>query len=191
MSDPHRIAEYQRQLRMKVKYCLSFLKRDWQLRDYPVTLREFAPAAGDLGNGWHFPRFEASIQGWHLSGTGNTPDQALSSLADAFQRAKASHTQRGEPLPRPGHVVPVDFGSTVRIDAHGALAQDFISRVLGLEWAWVSDLSGLAEFSIGHSPDIYLSRIRGIYGVDCADLADAPLVDILDRIAAHQKLPKS
>lgn len=189
MADPSRIAACKRQFRMKARYCLSFLKRNWQLRDYPVTLREFAAGGADPGPGWHCPRCEAYIQGWHLSGTGDTPEEARAKLAAAFARAKAEHAQRGEPLPRPGALVPFDFASTSRIDAHGALTQDFISRVLGLEWAWVSDLSGLGEFSIGHSPDIYLDRIREVYGVDCSDLASSPLVDILDRIAAHQEFP--
>lgn len=190
MPDPNHIAEYKRRFRMKVKYCLSFLKRGWQLRDYPVILREFATPESDPGNGWHFPRFEAYIQGWHLSGTGDTPDEARASLAAAFQKQKAKHAAQGKPLPRPGVLVPFDFASTARIDGHGALAQDFIERVLGLEWAWVSDLSGLGEFSIGHSPNIYIDRIREIYRVDCSDLTDAPLVDILDRIAAHQNVRK-
>ncbi|HTX42815.1 MAG TPA: hypothetical protein VMD25_13345 [Acidobacteriaceae bacterium] len=186
MPNPSRFSGFRRRLQLKACYARSFLKRDWQLSDYPVTVREFGPARPDPGPGWHFPRFEAYIQGWHLSGTGDTPDEARSSLTAAFQRAKARHAERGEPLPRPGRIVPFDLASTVRIDAHGSLAQDFISRVLGLEWAWVSDLSGLGEFAIGSSVDVYLSRIHEIYGVDCSGLADAPLVDILDRIAAKE-----
>lgn len=166
---------------MKWKYWLSFLKKDWHLRDYPIRVREFATHPEPPGNRWHAPRYEAVIEGWHLTGHGDTKAEARARLVEAFARAKAEP----KPLPRPGVLVPFDFASTERIDAHGDLVDDFLERVLGVKAAWVSDLSGLGEFSVDTPEQVYLDRIREIYGVDCSELADAPLVDILDRIAAR------
>lgn len=180
---PSRAAQFRRRLRMKAKYWLSFLKREWQLRDYPIRVREFATHPDPPGSRWHSPRYEAFIEGWHLTGFGETEAEARTQLAAAFAKAKAAP----EPIPRPGVVVPFDFASTDRIDAHGALVDDFLDRVLGVHGAWVSDLSGLWEFCIGEPEQVYLGKIREIYGVDCSDFAQARLVDILDRIAAHRE----
>lgn len=179
---PLHAAEFRHRFRMKRKYWLSFLKKDWQLRDYPIRVREFATHPDLPGGRWHVPRYEAVIEGWHLTGHGETKAEARAQLAEAFARAKA----RPEPLPRPGVVVPFDFASTERIDAHGALVDDFLERVFGIKAAWVSDLSGLWEFCIGEPEQVYLDKIREIYGVDCSDLVQARLVDILDRVAARR-----
>lgn len=177
-----RASELRHRCRMKWKYWLSFLKKDWQLRDYPVRVRPFATHPDPPGSRWHTPRYEAMIEGWHLFGLGDTKAEARGQLAAAFARAKAGPS----PIPRPGVLVPFDFASTERIDAHGALVDDFLDRVLGVKAAWVSDLSSLGEFSVGISEQVYLDRILEVYGVDCSDLAHAPLVDILDRIAARR-----
>ncbi|MGA7886621.1 MAG: hypothetical protein WCA44_12830 [Acidobacteriaceae bacterium] len=179
---PMRAAEVRRRFRMKWKYWLSFLRKDWQLSDYPVRVRPFATQPDPPGSRWHTPRYEAMIEGWHLFGLGDTKEEARSQLAAAFARAKAGPSL----IPRPGVLVPFDFASTERIDAHGALVDDFLDRVFGIKAAWVSDLSGIWEFCIGEPEQIYLDKIREIYGVDCSDLAHAPLVDILDRIAARR-----
>lgn len=177
-----RAAEFRRRCRMRWKYWLSFLKMDWQLRDYPVRVRPFATQPDPPGSRWHTPRYEAMIEGWHLFGLGDTKAEARSQLDAAFARAKAGPS----PIPRPGVLVPFDFASTERIDAHGALVDDFLDRILGVKAAWVSDLSSLGEFSVGISEQVYLDRILEVYGVDCSDLAQALLVDILDRIAARR-----
>lgn len=181
---PSQSRTFYRRWRKKVYCWLSFLHRDWRLRDYPVTVRPFGTGKTDPGQAGHIPNYEAYIEGWHLYGLGDTPREARARLASAFEKARANRAEK--PLPRPGTLVPFEFASTERIDQHGALVDDFLKRVLDAEAAWVSDQSGLGEFCVGHSPQVYIDRIREVYGVDCSDLASATLVEILDRIAASQ-----
>ena len=40
-------------------------------------------------------------------------------------------------MPRPGITVPIEFAPQAQINAHADLADDFVRRVLGLDWAWI------------------------------------------------------
>jgi hypothetical protein len=174
-----------RALRMKSKYCLSFLTKNWTLREYPIRVRRQADAPADPDSRFKTYPWSAQIDGWGvISGTGNTRDEALSQLAVNFEEQKARRASEGKLLPRPGTQVPIQFASSERIAAHGPLVDDFIHRVLELPWAFISDGTELWHFHAKDSNDEYVSRIREIYGVDCSDLADASIADILDRIAA-------
>jgi hypothetical protein len=173
---------------MKWKFGLSFLKRDWQLRDYPIRVRKQGDAPADPNSRFKTYPWSAQIDGWGvISGLGNTRDEALSQLAVNFEEQKARRASEGKLLPRPGTHVPIQFASTELIAAHGPLVDDFIHRVLELPWAFISDESRLWQFPEGDPIDIYLDRIRTIYGVDCSDLADAPICEILERIAVRQQ----
>jgi hypothetical protein len=178
-----------RALRMKTKYCLSFLKKDWTLRDYPIRVRNQGDAPADPGSRFKTYPWSAQIDGWGvISGLGNTRDEALEALAASFEKQRSERLAKAESLPRPGTQVPIQFASTKRIEAHAALADDFIHRVLELPWAFISDETELWHFHTNDSNDKYVSRISEIYGIDCSDLADAPIADILDRIAAHEHI---
>jgi len=67
------------------------------------------------------------------------------------------------------------------------LADDFIRRVLQLDWAWVSDESRLWDFHHLETNAAIVAKIREVYGVDVSDIESANLTDILDRIAANQR----
>jgi hypothetical protein len=176
-----------RTLRMKTKYCLSFLTKNWTLRHYPLRVRRQADAPADPDSRFKLYPWSAQIDGWGvIIGSGNTREEALAQLAANFENEKARRASEGKPLPRPGTDVPIQFAPTRRIAAHGPLVDDFIRRVLALPWAFLSDESRLWDFHQNDSNDAYLDRIRSVYSVDCSDLADAPLIDILDRIASHQ-----
>jgi hypothetical protein len=70
---------------------LSFTKRDWKLADYPVVIREqkierdseLAPSRG-------VPRRYAAriVNWWVMTGTGDTPGQAMKELSEGFDRMK-------------------------------------------------------------------------------------------------------
>jgi hypothetical protein len=185
---PSRYHSFPREFHRRWKHCLSFLKKDWQLRDYPLHLRRQSDVPADPDSRFKIYPWLAQIDGWNvIGGTGNTRDEALADLSAKFEKEKSERVSKGEPLPRPGTDVPVQFASSSRIDVRAALLDDFIHRVLELEWALVTDQTQLWHFSLGQSNDVYIDRIRDLYGVDCSDLADAPIADILDRIATCRK----
>jgi hypothetical protein len=52
-----------------------------------------------------------------------------------------------------------EFAPTERVNAHRKLAEDFTRRVLGLEWAWISDESSLWDFHTEKTNDALFAKI--------------------------------
>jgi hypothetical protein len=82
--------------------------------------------------------------------------------------------------------VPIEFAATEQVDAYPELTDDFIRRVLGLEWAFISDGSSLWDFCTGQSLNAFYTRIEELYGVDVSDITSANLTRILSKIAASR-----
>ena len=82
---------------------------------------------------------------------------------------------------------PSNLPSSDRVSADPELRDDFIQRVLGLDWAFVSDESTLWDFHSESSNEALNAKIKETYGVDISDLESGNLADILDRIAARRK----
>ncbi len=116
-----------------------------------------------------------------MAGGGDTKQGALEDLRNHFDRFKAENKQ----LPRPGTKVPIQFASTTRIERHPKLAKDFIQRIFGLEWAFISDESSLWDFHKEETNDTLVQKIRATYGVDVSDISSGNLADIFDRIAKN------
>jgi predicted RNase H-like HicB family nuclease len=189
MSPIKRAVRFANRLRAIWKLCLSFRKRDWELADYPVVIRTQEP---DPASAYHASRFKlnryvASIVDWHLTGSGDSQEEALQNLRGTFAAVKLKKEETGEPLPRPGTHVPIEVASQERVNAHPELADDFIRRVLELEWAWISDESCLWDFHPDETDDAYYAKIKEVYGVDISDIQYGNLSEILERIAAAQK----
>jgi len=179
-----------KQLRALWKYCLSFRKRDWELSDYPVSIRRQLPDPAceyDDNPRFVFHLYAASIVNWHLSGSGNSRDEALANLRKTFADVKAKRLTSGEPLPRPGSRVPIGFASQDRVNADPALRDDFIHRILGFEWAFISDGSSLWDFHTERSNDQFVAKIEEVYGVDVSDIESARLCEILERIGTRRR----
>lgn len=132
--------------------------------------------------------YHASIIKWNIGGSGETKEEALGDLARWFATRKAKLEEEGEPLPRPGSKVPLKFASQERVNSHPELLQDFIDRVLGLEWAWVSDESSLWHFHTDETNELLVAKIRSVYSVNVDDIESAKIWEILDRIAESQEL---
>jgi hypothetical protein len=181
-----RTARVVNQVRAVWKFCLSFRKRSWDFTDYPVSMRVQEQGTARHGSRFALPRYVASIVNWHLSGTGDSEAEALRSLQSIFAIAKSEREEKGESLPRPGSRVPIEFASQDRVSAHRELAEDFIRRVLELEWAWISDASTLWDFCGEETNDKYYDKIKEVYGVDVSDIQSAKLCEVLERIAAVQ-----
>jgi hypothetical protein len=90
-------------------------------------------------------------------------------------------------LLRPGIVGPLEFASQERVKANQDLSEEFIRRVLNLDWAWISDESSLWDFHTNETNDMLHAKIMEVYGVDVSDIESAKLSEILDRISTSQK----
>jgi len=124
---------------------------------------------------------------WHITGCGDSSNEALQKLSSTFAAVKTKKKETGETLPRPGTRVPIEFAPQNRVNAHTVLSDDFIHRVLELESAWISDESSLWDFHADETNDALCARIKEIYGVDVSDIKSARLCDIFDRIVAERK----
>lgn len=133
-------------------------------------------------------RYSAYIANWALSGSGDTKHEAIANLNGVFQAVKAEKEKHGEPLPRPGTQVPIQFASRDLVDQHADLADDFVRRVLDLPWALITDESSLWHFHSDETNGVFVSRIREVYGVDVSDIESAKLAEIFDRIAATRSI---
>jgi hypothetical protein len=166
------------------KYILSLLKsrEKWQFEDYPIRTRQ-RDTINYLGPERQRPsQWVADIVGWSISGWGETEEAAVEKLRENFAARKAGD----ENIPRPGTKIPIRFASSMRIERHKDLSEDFIHRVLKLEWAFISDESSLWDFHEEESNNAYFILIRSTYGIDVSDDSRAIIADILDSIAAHQ-----
>ncbi len=175
------------QVRGAWKFCLSLRKRDWTLGDYPVVIRQQEIDPTYTGTRLKQHRYAATIVNWGLAGTGDTKREALRALENNLTSAKAERVKSGKPLPRPGLRVPIQFAPQERVKAHPELAEDFIRRVLNLDWAWISDESSLWDFHHDETNNVLIARIKEVYGIDVSDIQSAKLSEILERIAAVQE----
>jgi len=136
------------------------------------------------------PRFEpqpywAFIIGANLGGGGDTAEDALASLRANFKNWKQTRLSEEKALPRPGTSVPIEFANSSKVGTHGALAEDFIHRVLELDWALITDESSLWDFHSNMDNARLNDRVKELYGVDVSDIRSGNLSQIMDRIAAH------
>lgn len=74
------------------------------------------------------------VNWWVVSGNGDTEEEVLQDLQKHFSSTKAERTKRGKKLPRPGTHAEIEFASRERVDAHPELTEDFVHRVLNLDW---------------------------------------------------------
>lgn len=171
------------------KRCLSFRKNKWELADYPVVVRE-----QQISND---PTLDASryvqqaylvriVNWWVMTGSGNTRQEAVDDLGVQFVRMRDSRLHNGKPMPRPGCEVPIEFASSDRVYAHPELTDDFIRRVLGLDWAFVSDQSSPWDFHSSGTNDVLTARIAEIYGADVSDIESGNLATILEQISSSR-----
>ncbi len=166
------------------KRLLSIRKKDWELSDYPVAIREhnFAPHFSSGRFTQH--RYVAYIVNWAVTGGGETPEDALQDLQINFQAIKDRRKLEGKPTIRPGTNCPIELATQELVSANPKLNEDFIRRVLNLDWAWISDESSLWDFHADDTNEKMWAKILEVYGVDVSDIESAKLPEILNRIAA-------
>ena len=169
------------------KWCLSFRKREWKLNDYPISTTEQDPDPSFSGPRFSQHRYRAYIINWGVTGSGDTPEQARASLERNFETVRENRKLEGEALVRPGKAGRLEFASQEKVSTNEALSEDFIQRVLGLEWAWISDESSLWDFHTEQTNDQLYAKIREVYDVDVSDIGSAKLWAILERIEENQR----
>jgi hypothetical protein len=173
------------------KLFLSLFKRNWELSDYPVVIREQQADSSYVGTRLKHRRYNASIVNWWvMTGGGDTKLEALQELEKTFANAKIEKGRERKPLPRPGTHAPIEFAARQRVNAHPELAEEFIRRVLNLDWAWISGESTLWDFHQAEDNGPLIAKIKEVYGVDVSDIGSAKLSEILERIAAEQRSAK-
>jgi len=168
------------------KWLLSFRKQEWLLNDYPirVTAQEPDPTYSAPRFSQHLHR--AYMVNGAITGSGNTPEQAKTDLAQNFENVSQRRKQEGKPAIRPGTNWPVEFASQEKVSSNEALSEEFIQRVLGLEWAWISDESSLWDFHTDQTNEQLYAKIREVYGVDVSDIESAKLWAIFERIESSK-----
>jgi hypothetical protein len=185
--DSNFVVEVRNRLRATWKLSLSVFKRDWELRDYPVTIREHEVDPNYSGTRLKQHHYTASIINWWVvTGGGDTRGEALQELEKAFAAVRGERAKTKQRLPRPGVHVPIEFASQQRVSAHSELADDFVRRVLNLDWAFISDESSLWDFHHAATNELLILRIKEVYCVDVSDIDSGKLSEILERIAATQ-----
>ncbi len=73
------------------------------------------------------------------------------------------------------------------VSSDDAFSEEFIQKVLDLEWAWISDGSSLWDFHTEETNDLLYVRIREVYGVDVSDIKSGKLREIFERIKLQSK----
>ncbi len=171
-----------KQLRIAVKWLLSFTRAEWRFHDYPIRVRR--NPVPDAAMSW-----SAQFLNWFGPiGLGPDPAAALAELEKNFSQIRLARAASGEHLPRPGSRAPLRFAPSTRVTRNPELLQDFLRRVLGFrrdDPVFVSDMSSLFDFGGDEEVERYRDLIRHIYGVETADLKKANLADILERIEQH------
>jgi hypothetical protein len=168
------------------KWCLSFRKLDWELNDYPIGTTEQDPDPAYSAPRFSQHRYRAYIINWAVTGSGDTPEQAKVNLEQTFVALRRNRRLEGKAPIRPGANGPLEFASQEKVSTNSALSDDFIQRILGLEWAWISDESSLWDFHAEQTNDRLYAKIREVYGVDVSDIESARLWAIFERIEESQ-----
>ena len=169
-----------------LKRVLSYRRTTWTIADYPVHLRrQDVGGIESSGRGKPIAWTAQVINWWQKAGHGDTKEEALTNLRNAFENFRNTHDR----LPRPGTGAPVEFAPSHLIERHEALARDFLYRVLDLNYdeCFLSDQSSLWDFHDGDSNEALHRKISDVYQIDVSDVEGARLGDIFEKISAHQR----
>jgi len=162
------------------KYLVSYLKRDWNLEDYPIEIRHSDVPA----NVPEVPDFRpipwlVRIPTWmRMTGYGDTMEEAYADLRRKFSEYK----NEGNELPRPGTKVPIQFAPMVEITKYEQIAEDFFSRILQMDYhnVLITDSSSLWHFQVENEE--VKSKILEVYGVDISEIEDGNIAEIFRKI---------
>ena len=164
------------------KWLLSFRKSEWSLNDYPVRVTRQEPDSTFSAPRFNQHLYRAYIVNGAITASGNTSAEAMACLMQNFESVRQRWRQEVKPAIRPGANWPVEFASQEKVSTDQRLSEEFIQKVLGLDWAWISDESSLWDFHTEQTNDLLYAKIREVYGVDVSDIESARLWEIFERI---------
>lgn len=130
---------------------------------------------------------EASLLEFYgLIASGQSELEARAELGRMYAERVAYLTAIGKPLPVPGEAPEQLFSSTARVDAEAALARDFFTRVLFLNYdeVYLNDATMLEEFG---DFDTLRLKALAVYGVDVGSELERPLWQLLNLIRASSR----
>lgn len=162
-------------IKIFIKFLLSFLKKEWNINDYPLRYRKQNNA--DENSRWHVQ----IINWWVISGLGNTKQAAKKDLGKNYEAAIKGKGYK----PRPGTEVPLEFASAESVDDNYELLEDFIEKILGFKKdspVFISDLSSLYDFSMSDPVEKYFQRIEDVYKLDLRHIEDGNIARIMEAI---------
>jgi hypothetical protein len=164
------------------KWCLSWRTSEWSFSDYPIRVRKQEPDPTFSAPRFSHHLYLAYVINGAMAGSGNTPVEAMADLRQNFESARKKRKEEGRPAIRPGLNWPVEFASQEKVSTDERLREEFTEKVLGLDWAWISDESSLWDFHTEPTNELLLAKIREVYGVDVSDVESARLWEIFERI---------
>ena len=171
-------------LKRLLAYVLSFRKKDWSLRDYPIRVRRQRIESGSEAAP---PKWLAQIPGWWtMTGIGDTREEALREL----ERSIDGHRERKGALPRPGTEVPVEFAPSDLVSKNDDLAREFFPPIVGMSYddCLITDESSVWDFPVELTANDLGRKVLLVFGTEIGDLAEAGnIAAILERIAAHRR----
>jgi hypothetical protein len=131
--------------------------------------------------------YEASLLEFYgLIASGQSELEARAELARMYAERVAYLTALGKPLPVPGEAPEELFSSTARVDAEAALARDFFTRVLLMDYdeVYLNDATQLEEFG---DFDTLRLKALAVYDVDIGAELERPLWEIFKVIRASSR----
>jgi len=149
------------------KYFLSFFKKDWNIEDYPIVIKNNSNSDIISSDRIKVIRWVVIVLGWlQMQGNGDTKDEALLDLHSKFINAKKDGN-----LPRPGTTVSLILASTEGIKKYPDLALDFFDKILGVNYneVFISDESSIWDFVLEGDLAPYYEKIKDIYDIDASD----------------------
>jgi hypothetical protein len=168
-----------RQNRSRLAWIKSFFKTSWRFEDYPLDYIDQGECPPNLPARLQHKRWRADLVNWYaVSGSGDSKEAALADAKQKFVDRKTS----GEKMWRPGTGPGIVFAAKETPTRYPELSDDFIHKVLNLQWAWISDFSTLWDFHTENDNDAMYLRIGEIYGVDVSSVPNARLMDIFAEI---------
>ncbi|MBK6942074.1 MAG: hypothetical protein IPH13_17990 [Planctomycetes bacterium] len=131
------------QLRIATSWLASFLRSEWRPEHYPMAVREQAGVPDEA-------RWCARVLNWPGPvGLGPTKVDAYAALETNLCAIATKRRAEGKPMPRPGTGLPIEFASTMRVDADPGLLTEFITKALGFgpdDPVFISDESSICDF---------------------------------------------
>lgn len=173
------VVEFYYTVLIKVKYWMSFLKKEWGLKDYPIRYFKMEHDSDGADNGKKYWKAQI-LHWWIVMGSGATKKEAYQALAQEFEGYK-----QNDLLPRPGMRMLIEWASVAEIDMFPELEEDFLPHIIGISMhnCLLSDRSSIWDF-MWVDETVY-DKIQERYGVDVTDIEDGNIVEIFKRITAH------